>query len=260
MEMGIEFLILIFVIGFIASFLSGMLGIGGAIINYPLLLYVPPLLGFAAFTTYEVTGMNAIQVFFTTLTAVLTYRKDGYLNQTLALCMGISILIGSFFGGFASQWMSEAQINLIYAILATIAALMMFVRKQEKTTLSEDQGTCNIPLAITFAGMIGLASGIIGAGGAFLLVPVMLVVLKIPMRITIATSLAVTFISSIGTVSAKIITWQVDLLPAFILVIASIMASPLGATVGKKLNPKTLQLILSIIILTTSVKIWFDIL
>lgn len=257
--MEVELLVLIFFIGLIASFLSGMLGIGGAIINYPLLLYVPPLLGFAAFSTYEVTGMNAIQVFFTTLTAVLTYRKDGYLNQSLALYMGTSILIGSFLGGYISQWMTEAQMNFIYAILATLASFMMFVRKPTNSDTHKEIVSYSKSLAMLSAGLIGVASGIIGAGGAFLLVPVMLVILKVPLRITIATSLAVTFLSSIGTVSAKLITWQVDLIPALLLVIASIIASPLGATLGKKLNPKTLQLILSLILLTTSVKIWLDV-
>lgn len=251
-------MILIFFIGFIGSFTSGMLGIGGSIINYPMLLYVPPLLGFTAFTAHEVTGIGAVQVFFATLTAVLAYRKEGYLNKSLVLYMGISILIGSFIGGYGSKLLSEGQINLIYAILATIAALMMFVPKKGLDDIPVNQVKFHVPLAIISAFIIGIASGIIGAAGAFILVPVMLVVLKIPTRMTIATSLAITFISSVGSASAKIVTGQIDLIPAIVLVIASIVASPLGATVGKKVNPKTLQVILSIVIVATSVKIWFD--
>ncbi|MBH8598627.1 MULTISPECIES: sulfite exporter TauE/SafE family protein [unclassified Thermoactinomyces] len=256
--MDIGLMILIFFIGFIGSFTSGMLGIGGSIINYPMLLYVPPLLGFTAFTAHEVTGIGAVQVFFATLTAVLAYRKEGYLNKSLVLYMGISILIGSFIGGYGSKLLSEGQINLIYAILATIAALMMFVPKKGLDDIPVNQVKFHVPLAIISAFIIGIASGIIGAAGAFILVPVMLVVLKIPTRMTIATSLAITFISSVGSASAKIVTGQIDLIPAIVLVIASIVASPLGATVGKKVNPKTLQVILSIVIVATSVKIWFD--
>ncbi|MFC7442979.1 sulfite exporter TauE/SafE family protein [Laceyella putida] len=250
-------MILIFFIGFIGSFTSGMLGIGGSIINYPMLLFVPPLLGFTAFTAHEVTGISAVQVFFATITAVLTYRKGGYLNKALILYMGISILIGSFIGGYVSKLLSEGQINLVYAILATIAAVMMFVPKKGLDDITVDRVTFHIPLAIISAFIIGIASGIIGAAGAFLLVPVMLVVLKIPARITIATSLAITFISSIGSTIGKVVTGQVFLIPAIILVIASLIASPLGAIVGKKVKPKTLQVILLIVIVVTSVKIWF---
>ena len=53
---------------------------------------------------------------------------------------------------------------------------------------------------------VGGASGIIGAGGSFLLVPIMLVILKLPIRMTIATSIAVTFISSIGITTGKVMT------------------------------------------------------
>lgn len=61
--LDIIFIIVIFLIGFIGSYISGMLGIGGSIIKYPMLLYIPPLFGLAAFTAHEVSGISAIQVF-----------------------------------------------------------------------------------------------------------------------------------------------------------------------------------------------------
>ena len=44
-----------------------MVGIGGAIINYPMILYIPVLLGFTGYTSHEVSGITAVQVFFATL-------------------------------------------------------------------------------------------------------------------------------------------------------------------------------------------------
>lgn len=61
--MGISFILLIFLIGLVGSFMSGMLGVGGAIINYPLLLYIPVLFGFTGFNAYQVSGIVAVQVF-----------------------------------------------------------------------------------------------------------------------------------------------------------------------------------------------------
>jgi uncharacterized protein len=77
---------------------------------------------------------------------------------------------------------------------------------------------------------------------------------------TIASSLAITFISSIGSTFGKITTGQVELIPSIIMVIASLIASPLGAKTGQKINTKILQIILAGLILATAVKIWFDIL
>ncbi|KOR88884.1 sulfite exporter TauE/SafE family protein [Paenibacillus solani] len=260
MELNLTFIITIFLIGFIGSYISGMVGIGGSIIKYPLLLYIPPLFGLAAFSAHEVSGISAVQVFFATIGGVWAYRKGGYLNKSLILYMGSAILIGSFIGGFGSKMMSEGGINLIYGILALIAAIMMFIPNKGVDDIPLNQVKFNKWLAAGLALLVGIGAGIVGAAGAFLLVPIMLVVLKIPTRMTIATSLAVTFISSIGSTVGKLTTGQVDYVPALIMVVASLIASPLGAAAGKKMNTKVLQIILAVLILATAVKIWLDML
>jgi uncharacterized protein len=156
--------------------------------------------------------------------------------------------------------MSEGTINVVYGILAALAAIMMFIPKKDIDDIPIDQATFNKWLAAALAFVIGIGSGIVGAAGAFLLVPVMLAVLKIPTRMTIASSLAITFISSIGSMFGKITTGQVELIPSIIMVIASLIASPLGAKAGQKMNTKILRVILAVFILTTAVKIWVDIL
>lgn len=258
--MDITFIITIFLIGFIGSYISGMLGIGGSIIKYPMLLYIPPIFGLAAFSAHEVSGISAVQVLFASIGGVWAYRKGGYLNKPLILYMGISVLIGSVIGSFGSQSMSEDSINIVYGLLALIAAVMMFVPKKGIDDIPLDEVKFNKWLAVLLALIVGLGSGVVGAAGGFLLVPIMLVVLKIPTRVTIASSLAITFISSIGATFGKVSTGQVDYYPAIIMVVASIIAAPLGAMAGKKMNTKILQIILAILILATAVKIWMGIL
>ncbi|WP_044640162.1 sulfite exporter TauE/SafE family protein [Risungbinella massiliensis] len=257
--MDISFIVLLFLIGFIGSFLSGMVGIGGSIIKYPLLFYIPPIFGFVAFTAHEVSGISAIQVFFSTISGVFVYRRGGYLNKALILYMGSSILIGSFLGGYGSKLLDEGQINLVYGVLALSASILMFLPKKGLDEIPLDQVKFNGILAIILSFIVGLASGIVGAAGAFILVPIMLVVLKIPTRMTIATSLAITFISSIGSTVGKAMTGQVLLIPSIIMVVASIIASPLGGQFGKKVNTKVLQRLLAILIVVTVVKIWMGI-
>lgn len=257
--MDIGFVVAIFLIGLIGSFFSGMIGIGGAIINFPMLLYIPAALGIAEFTAYEVSGITAIQVFFATLGGVIAYRKGGFLNKKLIGYMGISILIGSFVGGLGSTRMPESVINVVYGILAITAAVMMLIPKKGLDDIPLVQIKFNKWLAASLALVVGIGAGIVGAGGAFLLVPIMLTVLKIPTRVTIASSLAITLISSIGAIIGKVSSGQVEILPSFIMVVASLIASPLGVLAGKRVNTKLLQLILAILIVTTAVKIWIDI-
>ena len=258
MDFSITYIVVIFALGFFGSFLSGMLGVGGSIIKYPMLLYIPPLFGLAAFSAHEVSGISAVQVFFASIAGVWAYRKGGYLNKPLIVYMGSAILIGSFIGSYGSGFLSEDAVNIVYGVLALIAAVMMFIpRKQVDET---QEITFNKGLAAGLALIVGMGSGIVGAAGGFLLVPIMLTVLKIPTRITIATSLAITFISSIGGSVGKIMTGQIEYWPAFIMIIASIIAAPLGAKVGKTMNTKVLQILLAVMIGATAIKIWFDIL
>ncbi|MEK4671324.1 sulfite exporter TauE/SafE family protein [Niallia sp. FSL R7-0271] len=258
--MDITFIVIVFVIGFVGSLISGMLGIGGAIINYPMLLYIPVMLGVGHFTAHEVSGITAIQVSFATFGGVIAYRKGGFLNKWLIIYMGISILTGSFIGGFGSTHMSENGVNIVYGVLALIAVIIMFVPKKGIDDMSFQQVKFNKWLASLLAFIVGIGAGIVGAGGAFLLVPIMLVILKIPTRMTIASSLAITLISSIGAVSGKITTGQLPLLPAFIMVVASLIASPIGVHIGKRANIKVLQSTMVVLILATALKTWMSIL
>ncbi len=258
--MDMTFIVVIFLIGFIGSFVSGMLGVGGSIIKYPMLLYIPPLFGLAAFSAHEVSGISAVQVLFASIAGVWAFRKGGYLNKSLIAYMGVSILIGSFIGSYGSSFLSEEGVNIVYGVLAVIAAVMMFIPKKKVDDIPLDQVTFNKPLAAILALIVGVGSGIVGAAGGFMLVPIMLTVLKIPTRMTIATSLAVTFISSIGGSVGKLMTGQVDYVPALIMIVASVIAAPLGAKVSKNMNTKMLQTILALLIAATAVKIWLDIL
>lgn len=260
MELDIAWLLTLFAIGFVGSFISGMVGIGGSIIKYPMLLYIPPVLGFIAFTAQEVAAVSAVQVFFATLAGIFAYRKGNFIHNRLVLYMGIPIVMGSFLGGYGSKFLSDSAINLTYAVLALIAAVMMFMPKKGDDAEILVSLHFNKGLASVSAGLVGIVSGIVGAAGAFITVPIMLVLLKIPTRIAIASSLAITFISSIGTTVGKVMGGHLLWIPSIVMVVASIVASPLGAKIGKKMNVKVLQWLLAGLITATVIKIWMDIL
>lgn len=260
MDYGLDFIIVIFLIGAIGSALSGMVGIGGSIIKYPMLLYIPPLLGLTAFTAQEVSAISAIQVFFSTLAGMFVFKKGGLINGKLVAYMGGSIVIGSFAGGYGSKFLPNEAINIVYAVLALIAAIMMLLPKKGDSLAEGMEVDFNRSVAILSALIVGIASGIVGAAGAFITVPVMLVLLKIPTRIAIGSSLAITFISSIGSTVGKLFGGHMLLTPSIIMVAASLIAAPLGAKLSKQINTKVLQQILLLLIGATVVNIWYAIL
>jgi uncharacterized membrane protein YfcA len=256
----LPFLLIVFSLGLISSFLSGMLGIGGSIVLYPLLLFVPPAFGFSGFEAHDVAGIGAIQALVASSAGVLAYRRGGFLHKPLIVYMGTSVLIGGVIGSSLSSVFSEWTINVIYAFLATAATVLMFLPKKGAEDIPLNEIKFPIFRTSLLAFLVGISAGIVGAGGAFLLVPIMMIVLKIPTRVTIASSLAITLLSSIGTTIGKVATEQVLWVPALCIVLASMVASPLGAIIGKKTNTKSLQMILALLIMATSIKIWFDIL
>src|SRR5690625_7556699 len=89
--------------------------------------------------------------------------------------MGISVLVGSFIGGFGSRFVADDMINLIYGVMAVLATIMMFLPQKRVEETVSGKIDFNRPIAITSAFIIGVSAGIVGAVGAFLLVHIMLV-------------------------------------------------------------------------------------
>src|SRR5699024_655979 len=139
---------------------------------------------------------------------------------------------GSLVGGYGSRFLTEPQIDVVYAVLAAIAAIMMFVPKKEVPFTEGDELHFNRTLASSLAFVTCAAAGIVGAAGAFILLPIMLVLVSVPTRGTVATSLAVSLISFIGTTIGLVVINQLLYGTAFIMVIASLIAAHLVAKSG----------------------------
>ncbi|MGF6355770.1 putative membrane protein YfcA [Paenibacillus sp. 4624] len=254
---------IMFILGLIGSFFSGLLGIGGAIINFPLLLYVPEMAGLEPFTAHQVSAISMFQVFFASLAGVLAFRRKAKAGMTsgavidskLVLYMGSSILVGSLIGGFISGMLAERMIHLVYGILAIIAIVLMLVPSKGRLDLDQPL-TFNKMIASSTSFAVGIVSGIVGAGGAFVLIPVMLTVLKIPVRTTIASSLAIVFISAIGGVIGKLSAGDIPVEPIIYTVLGSLIGASIGSRVSSMINVRLLRYALLLLIAITAVKVW----
>lgn len=263
--MDVLLLIVMIILGLVGSFFSGLLGIGGAIINYPMLLYVPSLTGVAHFSAHEVSSISMFQVFFASLAGMLAFRKKSktgpsVVHKGLVFYMGSGILAGSLIGGIVSGMVNGDVINLIYGIIAVLAIILMLIPRRGTKEEHINELRFNKWIAVGSAFVVGIVSGIVGAGGAFILIPIMLTILKIPTRTTIASSLAIVFISAIGGVIGKVTGGDIPLWPTVITVMGSLIGAPLGSKVSAKINVKVLRYGLVVLIALTAVKVWLSIL
>jgi len=252
-------LLIVAFLGFIVSFISGILGIGGGIIMAPLLLYVPPLLGMGNFDMKTVSGLTITQGVFAGLSGVIPHSKHKAVNKELIIFMGTSILIGSLIGGVASKWISDTVLLLIFAVLAIIAAITILLpleKKQEEEL--PDKLNFNKTLAIIIAFIIGLLGGMVGQGGSFILIPLMIYILKIPPRLAMGSNLGIVFLSSISGFIGKVITNQIPWLLALALLLGTIPGAWIGALFSNKIQLPLLRYALAAIIIIASLRITYN--
>ncbi len=254
------FFIFLFFAGSTGGFFSGLLGIGGGIIMFPLLLYIPPLLGFEAIGVKNITGLTMIQGFFASLSATMFYNKERLVNKTLALTLGLSLFFSSLLGSIISKEVSDKYLLFIFGILAFLASVLMFIpRSYLKDDLTEDKVIFHKPTAILAGIFIGFLLGMVGQGGAFIIIPILLYVLKIPLRVALGSTLAIGLFSATAGLIGKIATGQVPFSMALALLLGAIPAAMFGGTVSKKTKSQLLRWILSLIISATAIKVWYDI-
>jgi uncharacterized protein len=248
-------------LGVTGAFVSGLLGVGGAIVMIPLLLYVPPLLGVGALDVKAVSAVTMAQVFVAALAGMLAHRRHRAVNADLAWVGGAAMGAASFAGALASRWVPDRWLLVVFAVMATGAVGLMLVPVQTLEPPPEAAPRrFSRPRTVLVCAGVGLAAGLVGAGGAFLLVPLLLVVVGVPIRVTIGSSLAITALASTAGVAGKIITAQMPLWPTLAVLLGTVPGARLGAAVSRRLPAPALRLVLFVVVLATALRVWWDVL
>jgi uncharacterized membrane protein YfcA len=250
----------LFGLGAAGAFAAGLLGIGGALIMIPLLLYVPPVIGVGALDVKTVAAVTMVQVFVAALTGMLAHRRYQAVNVDLAWIGGVAMGTASFAGALLSKFAHERWLLLVFAVMATAAVILMLmpVDVRQDAFPAERVRFSRVRVAAVSGG-VGLAAGFVGAGGAFLLVPLLLVVIGVPIRVTIGSSLAITAVAATAGVIGKLITGQVPPGPAVAVALGALPGASLGAAVSRRLRGLHLKLILVVLIALTALRVWWDV-
>lgn len=252
--------VLILVVGFAVSCLSGLLGIGGGIVMAPALLYLPSAFGFFPLDMRQVAGLTITQGLFACLSGAWRHDRYRSVNHRLVIYMGSVITAAALAGAVISRWVKNEVLMVVFAGLAAIAALMMWLPKAEEFDV-EDPNACrvNISLAIMIAAAIGFLGGLVGQGGSFILIPLMLHVLRLPTRVVIGSNLALVFLASLAGFAGKAATGQVPFIPALLLVLAAIPGAQIGSVLSHRINPRWLRTTLAVVIALAAVGMIADV-
>jgi uncharacterized membrane protein YfcA len=252
-------------LGFIGAIVAGLVGVGGAIVMIPLLLYVPPLVGQPALDIHTISGITMAQVAAAGLAGLLGHLHHRPVRSTLVTTLGSGMMAGSLVGAALSRLVPPRGLTALFAALALAAAVVMFGlprsgRGKAVARLPEHPKKANPYLAVASGLAVGLLVGMVGAGGGFLLVPLMIYVLHVPLRHAISASLAIVVLSGVAGMIGKAVTGQIDWIPAVALVTGALPGARLGASLSRRMKTELLSLVLAVIIGLVSLKMWWEIL
>jgi len=249
-------------VGLAASFISGLLGIGGAAFIVPMLIYVPELLGTGSLDIKQATGMSIVLVFVSALSSSFAHRAGSTACPLAGRLLAPATAAGALIGGLASGRVSAQLLTALFASLALIAGAAMFLPRPKGGDEAKPGQvvTFNITTGLAVALAVGLFAGLVGAGGAFMLVPLMIYVLGIPTRVTIASAPVVVLVSAVAGLLGKVLAGQIPWVLALILVSGAIPGAQVGAWLSHKVGAAQLRWVLGAMTAGLAAKMWFDLL
>ncbi len=231
-----------FLIGAAGGLVSGLLGVGGAVILLPLLST------FGGLTMKEASGITIVQVVASALVSWLVYQRGRMVHLRLAVYMGTASAIGGFAGGYASQAFSPRAVEWLFLVVVLGAIVLLFLPVQEVAPKAGEYPPFHSVLAVLLGAAVGLLAGILGAGGGFLIVPLMIGPLRLPTRLAIGSSPVVILISASFALAGKLLAGQIRPDLAAALVLGAAPSAYAGALIGRRLPSRFLRVLLGVML------------
>ena len=231
----------------------GLIGGGGSILGVPVLVYV---LGYSPVVG---TGYSLFIVGISSLIGSMAYFKKRMIHLKATLIFAIPSVISVFvvrkylipaipdqlinISGFL--FTKDLLIMLVFALLMILASYSMIKVKNDETeneTNNADAVRLNYMLIVVSASVIGFLSGLVGAGGGFLIIPALIFFVKLPMKLAVGTSLTIISINSLigftGTLGEMEIDWQFLISVSVLAILGIVIGAYLSNFVSaKKLKP-----------------------
>ena len=215
----------------------GLLGGGGSILTVPILVYVvglEPRDGIA--TSLLVVGV-------TSAAAMLSHARAGRVEVRTGLLFGAASMAGAFAGGRLAHFLPAKGLLIAFTAMMFVTALAMMRRRVETPEATAPRPLRGAALArASVLGVgIGLLTGVIGAGGGFVIVPALVLFSGLPMRTAVGTSLLVIAMNSLagfaGSLGHATIPWTL----ALAITGASVLGSFGGTALAGRIAPQALR-------------------
>ena len=195
------------ILGFAASILIGvslgLIGGGGSILTVPVLVYmihIDPVLA----TAYSLFVVGS-----TALVGSVNFLRKGLVSLKTAIIFAIPSFISVFFslGGFPVT--KDLAIMVLFAVIMLVAAWSM-IRDKKENKMIEEELSYNYPMIALEGLVVGALTGLVGAGGGFLIIPALVLLAHIPMKLAVGTSLLIIAAKSLIGFTGDLGTQPID--------------------------------------------------
>lgn len=267
-------------LGGLVGFLSGLFGVGGGFLMTPLLIMIgiPPTVAAASDSNQIVAASSS---------GTYAHARSGSVDFP----MGILLLIGGVAGGSLGVVLIRllrATGNADFAITVTYVAMLggigsyMFVESLRsmrwgrsvsvaeprpslyaravrtlpwKTHFKRSGVELSLLLPLILGFLVGVLAAIMGVGGGFIMVPVMVYLLRMPMHVVVGTSLFQILFTCVNvTILQARLNQTVDFVLALCLLLGSVVGAQLGALLSRRLNADQLKILMAVIVLAVTLR------
>lgn len=254
--------LLYLITGAFAGFVAGLFGVGGGLIIVPVLTFIFAAQQFPdSHVVHLALGTSFASIIFTSLASLKSHHKMAAVDWALVRRITPGILLGTFMGTWLAALLSTYALKIFFAVFEFYVAtqLLLNIKPKPARTLPGAAGT-------TAAGMlIGGVSSLVGIGGGTLSVPFMLWC-NVTLHRAIGTSSAIGFpIAIAGTLGYMVNGLRVSGLPEWsvgfvylpalaLLILASVITSPVGAKLAHRLSVAPLRKLFAVLLYILGIK------
>lgn len=207
----------------------GLLGGGGSILTVPILVYALGVDEKSAIAT------SLLVVGATSAMALMAHARNSNVSWKTGLIFGLFGMGGAFGGGMLARYIPGTFLLILFAVLMLITSVAMLRgKKKEGGEQGDEEGSDDLPvLKIALEGsVVGLVTGLVGAGGGFLVVPALVLLGGLSMKRAIGTSLLVIAMKSFAGFAGFAGHVSID----YKLALGFVGAAMLGTLVGVRLS------------------------
>lgn len=228
----------------------GLLGGGGSILTVPVLHYV------FGMETHEAVATSLFVVGATSSVALISYARKGFVQWRAGSVFGVASM-ASAFGG--AQIGARLPGNVLMASLAFVmvaAGVTMLLRARSAGITP--QHAANVGRMVLVGIGVGLLTGILGAGGGFIIVPALALVGGLSMRNAVGTSLFVIALNAFAGLAGVLAHAHLDLRASLAVTGLAIAGSFFGVRIGSRMSLSTLQRSFAWLVIVVAVVILFN--